>query len=82
MNRHELLMELNELIESENGNHIDEYTKIVDSGIDSFGITMVFIEIEKKYNIYSKEEFKTIPFDTITPKEVIDRILDKNNDSK
>lgn len=77
MTRAVLLNEINELIESEYGESIEEHQKLIESGIDSFGLTMVLVELDQKYNIYPKEVFRNLVFEKITAKSVIDDILAK-----
>lgn len=81
MNEEDVLHELNELIEEEHGTAIQIHDRVIDSGVDSFGITMVFVAIDNKYEVYGKEEFRKIDFSRITAKEVIEKVLDKH-DSK
>lgn len=75
MNEIILLDEINSIIKEEGGHSIGAEEKIVDSGIDSFDFTMVLIAIDHKYGIYPKEEFSKLNFAELTPKEVIERIL-------
>lgn len=77
MTEETILARINELIEEENGEAIDANTPIIDSGVDSFGITMVFVELDTEYGVYPKEEFKNIQFETITPADVIDKVMSK-----
>lgn len=76
MNREEVLAYVNKLIKSENGNTISEEDTIVSSGIDSLGVTIVFMELDGRYRIYPKEEFEVMDFSTITAKDIIDRVID------
>lgn len=79
MTRESLLEEINELLEEEHGNAISEEQALVESEIDSFGLTMVLVAIDQKYKVYPKEVFKDLPFDTITAKDVINDILAKHD---
>lgn len=75
MNEDSLLNELNTIIKEEGGHSINSLEKLVDSGIDSFDFTMILIAIDHKYGIYPKEEFSKLNFAELTPKEIIERIL-------
>lgn len=76
MTREDILDTINELIEEEHGNAVGPEDTVISSGIDSFGITMVFVELNNKYNVYGKDEFKDIDFENITAGDIIDRVLD------
>lgn len=79
MTREELLDEINEKLEEEHAdNTITEKGALVDSGVDSFGLTMTLVDISNKYEIYPKEEFRNINFAKITAKDVIDKIMSKH----
>ena len=76
MSREEVLAYVNKLIKSENGNAISEEDTIVSSGIDSLGVTIVFMELDGRYSIYPKEVFEVMDFSTITAKDIIDKVVD------
>ena len=44
MSREELLAEINTMLENENAESITEERKLIDSGVDSLGLTMVLVE--------------------------------------
>lgn len=69
---------LNELIEEENGTAISSTQAIVESGIDSFGLIMVLNSIDEEYKVWTKEEFKELPFEKLTIQDIVNKI----NDSK
>ena len=75
MNRDQIIDFVNEQIEEENGNPITEEQKLIDSGVDSFGLTMVIVNIDQKYDVYPKEEFKKLKFDEMTLKKVVDDVM-------
>lgn len=74
-----LLKEINELLKEEHGNPITEIDRLVDSGIDSFGLTMVLLTLDQKYNLYTKEEFSKLDFENILAQDIIDRIQEVSN---
>lgn len=82
MNRSTLLNEINELIESEMGTPITEEDKIIDSGIDSFGMSMVILELNGKYGVYNQTEFENLDFANLTMADAIDRVLEEEQKKK
>lgn len=76
MTRVTLLAEINDILIDEGSNDaITEDTKLTLAGVDSFGVLMVLVAIDDKYNVYSKENFGKIDFKEITPKDIIDIVL-------
>lgn len=70
----ELLDFINSSIEDEYGNSISVDDPIAGSGIDSFGVTMVLLEVNQKYPIWNSDEFGDIDFLHITPKDILGMI--------
>ena len=56
----------------------DRTDKLVDTGIDSFGITMVILELENEYGILTNEQLTRIEIKDITLGDIIDMVLDEN----
>ena len=67
---------INELIEEENGTAVDATQAIVESEIDSFGLIMVLNSIDEEYKVWTKEEFKELPFEKLTIQDIVDKIND------
>ena len=80
LTRETILEELNEIIEEEDGVATeDENALFKDLGLDSFGSTMFFLEVDDRYDYFkgkSKEEFmKSVDWQNLRVKDIIDNIL-------
>ena len=75
MNREEVLVYINKLIKTERGNPITEEDTIVSSGVDSLGVTIVFMELDGRFGLYTPEEFQELDFAVITAKDIIDKVV-------
>ena len=75
----EITQFVNRRIRHEHGKAMRDRTdKLVDTGIDSFGITMVILELENEYGILTDEQLTTIEIKDITLGDIIDMVLDEN----
>ena len=75
----EITQFVNKRIRHEHGQAMRDRTdKLVDTGIDSFGITMVILELENEYGILTDEQLTTIEIKDITLGDIIDMVLDEN----
>ena len=75
----EIIQFVNKLIRQEHGKAMRDRTdKLVDTGIDSFGITMVILELEMEYGILTDEQLTRIEIKDITLGDIIDMVLDEN----
>ena len=75
----EITQFVNKLIRHEHGKAMrDRADKLVDTGIDSFGITMVILELETEYGILTEEQLTRIEIKDITLGDIIDMVLDEN----
>ena len=75
----EITQFVNRRIRHEHGKAMRDRTdKLVDTGIDSFGITMVILELEMEYGILTDEQLTTIEIKDITLGDIIDMVLDEN----
>lgn len=79
MNNEELLQEINELIESEDGHAIEPEVLLIKSGLDSFGLTMVIISIDDKYELWSPKELEELDVTIITVQNIIDLVKEKHD---
>jgi len=80
MNEQEVLDFINTNVRAEKGNRITELSKLTDTSLDSFGITVLFLELDSEYSYFkyvspNVDPFSTINFRDITIKEVIDKCL-------
>ena len=75
--RAEVLAFINTVIEDNHGNIVTEGTIVRESGIDSFGFAVLFLELDEEYECFSAEYvdkmYKTLSND-VTVKELIDRV--------
>jgi hypothetical protein len=71
---------LNSKIREEHGNRVDIDSKWIDAEVDSFGTTMVFLEMEEKYNCFDKEWFNAHQgkWETLTIREVVERVMNES----
>ena len=75
----EITQFVNKVIRQEHGKAMrDKTDRLVDTGIDSFGITMVIIELEGKYGILTNEQLARVEIKDITLGDIIDMVLDEN----
>jgi len=76
-NREEVLGFINDVIEDNHGNVVTEETIVRDSGIDSFGFAVLFLELDEEYECFDTEYvdkmYKTLS-SGVTVKELIDRV--------
>ena len=70
---------VNKVIRQEHGKAMrDKTDRLVDTGLDSFGITMVIIELEGKYGILTNEQLARVEIKELTLGDIIDMVLDEN----
>ena len=75
----EITQFVNKVIRQEHGKAMRDRTdKLVDTGIDSLGITMVILELEMEYGILTDEQLTRIEIKDITLGDIIDMVLDEN----
>ena len=75
----EIIQFVNKRIRQEHGKAMrDRADKLVDTGIDSLGITIVILELESKYGILTDEQLTRIEIKDITLGDIIDMVLDEN----
>ena len=73
----EILETFNKAIRNEHGNRVTLDSLLIDADLDSFGITMVLLEMDDNYKYFHKgsfgeDPFAEIPYYTISIKEIID----------
>lgn len=78
----EVLDILNKLIRSEHGKRVNMTSLWMDAEVDSFGTTMVFLEMEDKYpGHFDSEWFATnavAGFQNMTIRSIVERALDES----
>jgi acyl carrier protein len=68
------------LIEEGSVKPLHESERILDSQLDSFGLTMLFLALDDEFNYFKdipeeNDPYKTIDWNTITMKDVIDKCI-------
>ena len=75
----EITQFVNKRIRQEHGKAMRDRTdKLVDTGIDSFGITMVILELETEYGILTDEQLTRIEIKDITLGDIIVMVSHEN----
>jgi acyl carrier protein len=79
--REQVLEFLNSKIREEHGNRITIESMWTDANVDSFGTTMVFLDMEEKYDCFPKEWFQSNmgKWNQLTVREIVERVLDEGN---
>ena len=76
----EITQFVNKVIRREHGKAMrDRADKLVDTGIDSFGIVMVLMGISNEYNVYNKDELSSMDIPSLTLGDMIKRIQDESS---
>lgn len=70
----DVLDQLNKFLKAENGNPVTLDSKWKDSGVDSFGTTMVFCDMDEKYGCFDKEWLNSVDWENLTIQDVVGRI--------
>ena len=73
----ELIEFINDLVREEHGMPMTKLTdRLVETGVDSFGVAMVMLEISREYDVYNQPQNENIP--GITLGSIIKRIQDES----
>ena len=74
--RTEALEYLNDLLVEEHGKKLLENELFIDSGVDSFGTTVVIMEMDAKYGCFDNEWFTEVlgSIETLKVSDILDRI--------
>ena len=78
-NTEEILEVINVAIREEHGNRLQLTDKLIDSGIDSFGITMVLLALDEKYAAFSSDWVGKTEIPSLTIQDLIDRVQNASN---
>lgn len=65
---------LNKFLREEHGNPVTVDGMWKDTGVDSFGTTMVFCDMDEKYGCYNKDWLNSVDWETLTIRDVLGRI--------
>lgn len=74
-NNTDILSHINKIIKQEHGTRVELDNLLIDSGIDSFGYAIFFLELEDKYNIeFTPEYVKDIDYKKFKVSDLIEHI--------
>ena len=74
-NNTDILSHINKIIKHEHGTRVELDNLLIDSGIDSFGYAILFLELEDKYNIkFTPEYTKDIDYKKLKVSDLIEHI--------
>jgi acyl carrier protein len=80
VSKEEAVTFINDKVREEHGMPMrTDGSKLVETGIDSFGTVMILLELENEYGVYSKEELKTVAVEELTLGDMVNRILNEGN---
>jgi len=80
INTQDILNVINRVIREEKGSRVKLEDKLQSANLDSFGYTVLFLNLDDKYGIFNDipedvDPFSTIDWKTITVQEVINKCL-------
>ena len=75
----EALAFLNKRIREEHGNPVKIDNLFIDSQVDSFGMTVIFLDMDDKYHCFNNEWFKTVDWKSTTVESIVKRAVDGNS---
>ena len=73
----EILTKLNKLIKNEHGSKVTIDSMWADAKVDSFGTTVIFLDLDEEYKCFDKEWFDTTlrsGREKLTIKDIVERI--------
>lgn len=68
---------LNRFLREEHGNPVTVESTWKDTGVDSFGTTMVFCDMDEKYKCFDKNWLNSVDWETLTIRDVLGRITNE-----
>lgn len=75
MNREEIITFINRVVRAEHGMPMkNDDDKLVETGCDSFGITMILLELDNEYGVYTRDELKNIVIQELTLGTIVERV--------
>lgn len=77
MTREEVIIYVNKVVREEHGMPMKaDEDKLIDTGCDSFGITMVLLGLDQKYGVFQDSWIKDNPVESWTLGSIINRVLE------
>lgn len=74
MHRVDIFNLINKIFITENAKAIEEDNLLTDSGLDSFGYAILFIELDEKFNCFDKDYLNNIDYSYYKMKDLLNRI--------
>lgn len=69
---------LNQRIREEHGNRVSIDSKWTDAEVDSFGTTVIFLDMDEKYGCFSKEWFIKVTWADLTIRDIVERVKNES----
>lgn len=69
---------INSKVREEHGNRITIDSMWIDANVDSFGTTMVFLEMDEKYGCFDKDWLSVTKISELSIKEIVKKVLDES----
>ena len=69
---------INSKVREEHGNRITIDSMWIDANVDSFGTTMVFLEMDEKYGCFDKDWLSASKISELSIKEIVKKVLDES----
>lgn len=74
----QMLASINKIIREEKGSRVTEKSLLTDAQLDSFGITVLMLDIDAQYNIFGSldskiDPFSCIKYDTLTIQDTLNK---------
>jgi hypothetical protein len=70
-----IIKDVNNILTSENANALkNKDSLLIDSGLDSFGYAVLWIELNEKYQCFSVEYVNEIDYDNYRLRDIIERV--------
>lgn len=73
--REEVFEFLVDVLENNDATNTNEDTLLVDTGIDSFGVAMVFLEMDNQYKCFPKEYEEHVDYTKYTVSDLVDQVV-------
>lgn len=74
----EILKTLNGFIREEHGNTVTIESMWKDTMVDSFGTTMVFCDMDTKYECFNKDWLNAVQWETLTIRDIVERVQNES----
>ena len=69
---------LNSRIVEEHGKRVTESSMWIDAEVDSFGTTVIFLDMDAKYTNFSNDWFSSVDWMSLSIKDILDRAANES----